>query len=236
MKVFIFLLFICFSFSAEGFIVEQLSIVEGIHFSRETKVKIYITEDALITEYDNEYIVQKIENGYPKIYRVLKDKKVYLDASSSAPLFIVTFPFLECERRICKIDKSSFKPTENLKEIGGYLSRKIIVVAKFSGKKEEIIQWYTKEWKELVKANELENRFYVNFIKAIMKKENLTKKNIPIHELESLLKEITEKFGGVIKTQQESGQVKFYTKVISVKKGKIPEKIYELPKGYEKLR
>ena len=236
MKVLIFLLWFFLSFSVEGFIVEELNITQGPNFTREVKRKIYITEKALITEYENEYIVQKIENGKPKIYRILKDRKVYLDASSSAPLFIVTLPFLECEKRICKIDKNSFKPTDKFKKIKGYFSRKVIVVAKFSGKKEEIIQWYTKEWEELIKANEIENKFYLNFIRAIMKNENLTEENIPIRELEKFLKEITNKFGGVIRTEQEIQLIKTYSEVISVKKGIIPEYVYRLPKDYKKLR
>ena len=236
MRILIFLLWVFLSFSVEGFIVEELNVTQGSNFTREVKRKIYITENALITEYENEYIVQKIENGEPKIYRILKDKKVYLDASSSAPLFIVTLPFLECERRICKIDKNSFKPTDEFKKIRGYLSRKVVIIAKFSGRKEEIIQWYTKEWKELIEANEIENKFYVNFIRAIMKNENLTEKNIPIRKLERFLKEITNKFGGVIRTEQEIQLIKTYSEVISVKKGNIPEYVYRLPKGYKKLR
>jgi len=236
LKLFILLFTFVFSFAVEGFILEEINGSEGFHIKKELKRKIYITEDAIITETKREFMVQKIENGLPKIYRVIKSTKSYMDFSKTAPLFLVTIPFMDCTNKVCTIKKDAFKPSQEVKQIRNYKARKVIVDASFMGRSNTIVQWYTKDWKELVKANELENRFYINFIKAIMKERNLAERNIPISEIGKLLNEILRKFGGVIRTEQDTGMFRTYTEVISVKKSEIPEYIYRLPEGYQKIR
>ncbi|NPA33256.1 MAG: hypothetical protein GXO04_06485 [Aquificae bacterium] len=237
MRVLIFvLLWVFLVFGVEGFIVEEVNVSEGLGLKRELKRRVYITSDALITETPKEFMVQKIENGIPKIYRVIKSTKSYMDFSKSAPLFLVSLPFIDCTNKRCVLRKEAFKPTDEWALIGNYKARKVIVDASFMGRKNKLIQWYTKEWKELVEANKLENTFYVNFIKAIMKERNLTEENVPVSEIKAFLDEITKKFGGVIRTEQDTTLFHTYTQVISVKKAQIPDYIYRLPEGYQRIR
>jgi len=235
-KLFLLLFTFVFSFAVEGFILEEINGSEGFHIKRELKRKIYITEDAIITETKGEFMVQKIENGLPKIYRVIKSTKSYMDFSKTAPLFLVTIPFIDCTNKVCTIKKDAFKPSQEVKQIGNYKARKVIIDAYFMGKRNTVVQWYTKDWGELVNANALENKFYINFIRAIMKQKNLTERNIPISEIEKFLNEILRNYGGVIRTEQDTGMFRTYTEVISVRKAEIPEYIYRLPEGYQKIR
>jgi len=133
------------------------------------------------------------------------------------------------------VDRSSFKPTEEFKTIRGFKARKVIVRTHFGHGEKEIIQWFTKEWKELVAANRLENRFYINFIKAVMKEKNLTEENLPVKEIEEFLDKLTQKYGGVIRTEQKALLFDTYRDIVSVKRGEIPEYIYKLPEGYKKI-
>ncbi len=233
--LFIFLLLISITFGVQGFILEEISGSEGFGMSKEIKQKVYITKDALIVETEREFTVQKVENGKPKIYRVFKSTKSYADLSKSAPLFLVSLPFLECEKQVCKVNKDSFKPTNEFKKIRGFKARKVIVKTHFGHNEKEIIQWFTKEWKELVEANKLENEFYINFIKAIMKDKNLTEENIPLKEIEAFLGELTQKLGGVIRTEQEASLFNTYREIISVKRAEIPDYVYKIPEGYKEI-
>ena len=231
----IFLLLISITFGVQGFILEEVSGSKGFRISKEVKQKVYITKDALIVETEREFTVQKVENGKPKIYRVFKSTKSYADLSKSAPLFLVSLPFLECEKKVCRVDKESFKPTNEFKRIRGFKARKVIVKTHFGHREKEIVQWFTKEWKELVEANKLENEFYINFIKAIMNEKNLNEKNIPLSEIRSFLKELTERFGGVIRTEQKALLFDTYREIVSVKKAEIPDYIYKIPEGYKEI-
>jgi len=230
------LLFITLVFGVEGYVIEEVNGSTGFHIKREIKRKVYITKDALITETEKEFMVQKVENGLPKIYRVIKSTKSYMDLSKMSPLFLVSLPFLDCKQRVCVINTNAFKPTNEYKKIRGFRARKVVVESHALGKKTVLIQWYTKEWRDLVKANRLEDEFYLNFIKAIMREKNLSEANIPLKEVEEFLKEINEKFGGVIRTEQEMPLFNTYSEVVSVKKTEIPDYIYKLPEGYTKIK
>ncbi len=232
----IFLLIISLTFGVEGYLITEINgSIGSFNLKKEIKRKVYLTKDALITETDGEFMVQKVENGKPKIYRVIKSTKSYMDFSKMAPLFLVSLPFIDCEKRICRLKEDAFIPTDEYKKIGKYRARKVIVKASFMGEKQEIVQWYTREWKELTEANALENEFYINFIKALMKEMNLTEKNIPLKEVKSFLDNILEKFGGVIRTEQRKVFLT-YSQVISVRKVNIPDYIYRLPEGYKRIR
>ena len=231
----IFFLLISITFGVQGFILEEVSGSKGLGMSKEVKQKVYITKDALIIETEREFTVQKVENGKPKIYRVFKSTKSYADLSKSAPLFLVSLPFLECEKKVCRVNKDSFKPTDEFKEIRGFKARKVIVETYFGHREEKIVQWFTKEWKDLVEANELENEFYINFIKAIMNEKDLTEENIPLKEIEAFLRELTQKLGGVIRTEQETSLFDTYREIVSVKKAEIPSYIYKIPEGYKEM-
>ncbi|GAB6065436.1 hypothetical protein JCM9492_05280 [Aquifex pyrophilus] len=232
----IILLIISLTFGVEGYLITEVNGSLGsFSLKKEIKRKVYITKDALITETEREFMVQKVENGRPKIYRVIKSTKSYMDFSKMAPLFLVSLPFVDCEKRVCKLNKDSFKPTNEYRKIGKYKARKVIVKTSFMGENQEIIQWYTKEWKELIEANTLENEFYINFIKAIMKEMNLSEKNIPLKEIKNFLGYIVREFGGVIRTEQRKVFLT-YSQVIEVRKISIPDYIYRLPEGYKKIR
>ncbi|WP_164930619.1 hypothetical protein [Aquifex aeolicus] len=237
MRIFLlFLFFVLFTFGVEGYVIEEINGSTGLRIHKEIKRKVYITEDALITETEKEFMVQKIENGLPRIYRVIKSSKSYMDFSKMTPLFLVSLPFLDCKQRVCVVNRGAFRPTNEYKKIRGFKARKVVVESHALGKKTTLIQWYTKEWKELVEANRLEDKFYVNFIRAIMKEKNLSEANIPLKEIQNFLKEINEKFGGVVRTQQQMPLFNTYSEVISVKKTEIPDYIYKLPEGYTKIK
>lgn len=231
----IFFFLISITFGAQGFIIEEVSGSKGFGISNEIRQRIYITKDALIVETEKEFTVQKVENGLPKIYRVFKSTKSYADLSKSAPLFLVSLPFLSCEKKICKVDEGNFIPTNEFKRIRGFKARKVVIKTHFGHREKEIVQWFTKEWKELVEASKLENEFYINFIKAVMKEKNLTEDNLPLKEVEDFLVRITKEYGGVIRTEQKALLFDTYRDVVNVKRSEIPEYIYKLPEGYKKI-
>lgn len=237
MRIFIlFLFFTLFTFGVEGYIIEEVNGSTGFKIHKKIKRKVYITKDALITETEKEFMVQKVENGLPKIYRVIKSTKSYMDFSKMSPLFLVSLPFLDCKQRVCTVNRGAFKPTGEYKKIRGFKARKVIVESHALGKKTILVQWYTKEWKELVEANKLEDEFYLNFIKAVMNEKNLTEENVPLKEIQEFLREVNEKFGGVIRTEQEMPLFNTYSEVISVKRAEIPDYIYRLPEGYTRIK
>ncbi len=226
-----------FSFGVEGFIIKEFNRRVGFHSVKEEERTIYLTEDAIIVETEKDFFIQKVENGKPKLYRVLKKSKTYIDASDNAVVILTTIPFLDCKEQKCKLKKDVLKPTDEYKEIRGYRARKILVESPISIQGHgAVIQWYTKDWKELVEANRTENRFYVNFIKAVMKERGLTEENIPLKELETFLEEIAQKYGGVIRTEQKFGRFHPFSEILSVERGEIPEEIYRLPEGYEEMK
>jgi len=229
------LFLVSIAFGVQGFILEEVSGSKGFGISKEIKQRVYITKDAYIVETEREFTVQKVESGKPKIYRVFKSTKSYADLSKSAPLFLVSLPFLECEERVCRVNRNNFKPLSEFREIRNFNARKVIVRTRFGHGEKEIVQWYTKEWKELVEANRLENEFYLNFIKAIMNEKNLTEKEVPLKDIGAFLNELTEKLGGVIRTEQKASLFDTYREVLSVRKGEIPDYIYRIPEGYKEI-
>ncbi|NPB06175.1 MAG: hypothetical protein GXO03_01070, partial [Aquificae bacterium] len=175
MRFLLLLLALSFTFAQEGFIVKQYSVIFGYHGVKKKERTVYLTPTLMVIEDEKEYFVQKVENGLPKLYRIRKSDRVYVDVSDAAPRILETIPFLSCKNRVCKLVPDAVVPTDEWRTIRGYKARKVIVKPPYHKADElELYQWYTKEWEELVEANRVENAFYANFLRAVAKAEGLT--------------------------------------------------------------
>ncbi len=179
--------------------------------------------------------IQKLSKKGVEIYSIDHGKKTYIDFSQTPEFIIISFmsAFINCDRQTgkCSLNKDAIKPTDEYKTINGYKARKVLIRTSdlhpgFGSA--EMVTWFTKENKNLVKAEMMKTEI---LLKSAMKTE--FGKNNPklIKELEKFLRENIKRYGAPIKWEMPTGEVI----ITSVKAKDIKTNIFDIPNGYKRV-
>ena len=173
--------------------------------------------------------ITHFKKGKVVTYTLDPDKKTYMKNELEGRMLLMGFMMiLDCNQQgKCR---PKVEPTKEVKRIGKWKARKVIVRVNMMGREVPAYHWFTKDSKLLLEADRINIK---NVLRAVGNDPQISPF---LKSAKKALEKIEKDYGAIVKTETPFKSSTTVEVVKSVKRINVPKSFFQVPKGYREFK